>query len=154
MEKILIGISGSRTKKHPNKMELDHLIYQQLKAIVLVCDKARVTFVSGGAKSGADEQIRLVCQDLGYEYDGDTYKPDFSNGYAVWKFFDRNKRMARDITTGYCFWDGKSKGTKHFIDYMNKLISKGERKFLVIISWDSLLVKSQRKLTVTNLLNP
>jgi hypothetical protein len=32
----------------------------------------------------------------------------------------RNREMAMNSDTAVCFWDGKSKGTKHMIDLSNK----------------------------------
>ncbi len=35
--------------------------------------------------------------------------------------FRRNKEMGEFADAAVCFWDGKSKGTKHMIDIMNRL---------------------------------
>ena len=35
--------------------------------------------------------------------------------------FRRNKEMGEFADAAVCFWDGKSKGTKHMIDTMNRL---------------------------------
>lgn len=35
--------------------------------------------------------------------------------------FRKNKEMGEFADAAVCFWDGKSKGTKHMIDIMNRL---------------------------------
>ena len=42
--------------------------------------------------------------------------------------FVRNTEMGNECDLALIFWDGKSKGTKHMIDYLNKL---GKRAFVV-----------------------
>lgn len=138
MEKDLIGIAGSRTKRLAERERWDHLIRHKLYIIIPQYDKAKVKFISGGADSGADILIAEVCQKLGYDYDVTSYKPDFEKGYGAWKYFDRSERMNQDVIELYCFWDGQSKGTKFTIDHMQQLIKKGELKKLHVILFSTL----------------
>jgi hypothetical protein len=138
-----IGISGSRTHKRTDKAQIDKALYLKLKQIVLKYDPTTTIFFSGAAKSGADHEIELVCAELKYQYDGTTCKPDFSEGYAAWKFFERNKQLAHIVMELYCLWDEKSKGTKHIIDYMQKLITMGESKQLHIITFQELMEETR-----------
>jgi hypothetical protein len=138
IQKQKIGISGTRTKNLPNNESWDDFIFVALLRIVTNYDPAKVIFISGGADSGADKIIESVCKLLGYECDTTTFKPDFSKGYAVWKFFERNKQLAEAVEESYCIWNGESKGTKHYIEYTQQLMEKDSTKLLHIISFETM----------------
>jgi hypothetical protein len=128
----LIVFSGSRTTKLPDKKLWDDRIFVRVLQIVTQYDRADVKFASGGASSGADRALKDVCQLLGYEYDGETYKPDFSKGYHPGKFFARNKQLAKDGDIAHVIWNGGSKGTSHFIDCFTKEMKQDRTKELHI----------------------
>ena len=58
-----------------------------------------------------------------------AYYPDFTKGYNVGKYFERDKKIARTSDVVVAFWDGKSNGTKKTIEYAKEL----ERKVIVVI---------------------
>lgn len=82
---------------------------------VLLIDKARsheIVIISGAAK-GADTQGEVYARMKGYlleshPADWDTYGQ--AAGYR------RNEEMAESADALICFWDGKSRGSKHMID--------------------------------------
>lgn len=49
------------------------------------------------------------------------YKPDFSKGYDVKKYFERNKKIIETSDLIIAFWDKTSKGTKFGIEYAKSL---------------------------------
>jgi hypothetical protein len=147
-EKQKIGIVGTRTNERVNEAEWNNHINTEVLRIVAQYDPDKVIFISGAARSGADHETEIVCKLLGYEYDGQTYKPDFSEGYGAWKFFERNKRLAEDVSELYCLWDGQSKGTKHIIEYMQKLIKTDSSKKLHIIQFEEMLRRPIIKVSI------
>jgi hypothetical protein len=149
MRRLSVGFSGSRTIKRDNFQYWDDLICAEILQIVSSYNPATTLFASGGAESGADFQLKCVCHLLEYEYTDTPYKPDFSSGYAKWKFFERNERLAKDVNKAYCIWDGQSKGTKHFISCMLKEIAKGQPKQLHIIPFSLLETQAIRKITIS-----
>jgi len=58
-----------------------------------------------------------------------VYYPDFTGGYNVGKYFERDKKIARISDVVLAFWDGKSGGTKKTINYAKEL----KRKVMVVI---------------------
>lgn len=71
--------------------------------------------VSGGAQ-GADKLAELYAVRHGIETI--VYKPDWTVGRHAG--FLRNIQIVDSADCIIAFWDGKSKGTKHTIDYANK----------------------------------
>jgi hypothetical protein len=79
-------------------------------------DNSDIEIVSGMAR-GADTLGIKYANELGYqikEFPAQWDKYGKSAGYR------RNDEMAKYSDTCVCFWDGKSKGTKHMIDLSNK----------------------------------
>lgn len=74
----------------------------------------------------------LVCG-MAYGADLTAYSLWSGTGMVIHKFpadwarlgkragYKRNQEMGEFADAAVCFWDGKSKGTKHMIDIMNKL---------------------------------
>ena len=79
----------------------NHMLSQQLN----------VEIVSGAAR-GADLLGEKYAQEKGFSIK--QFKPDWSIGKSAG--FLRNKEMAEFADALICFWDKKSKGTKHMID--------------------------------------
>lgn len=72
-----------------------------------------VLFVSGAAKSGADDLIIRWCKK--YKYPCKLMPADWdTHGKAAG--FIRNTEMAKIATHGLGFWDGESRGTKQMKD--------------------------------------
>ncbi len=76
--------------------------------VELICGMAR----------GADNMGRLVFEQAGLPIH--AYHPDWS-GLGNRAGFVRNAQMGDAADMALIFWDGQSKGTKHMIDYMEKL---------------------------------
>ena len=71
-----------------------------------------ITIISGHAR-GADSLGEQYANEKGYNveiYPADWDKYGKSAGYK------RNAEMADVASAAICFWDGKSKGTKHMIN--------------------------------------
>jgi hypothetical protein len=82
----------------------------------IVGDNSDIEIVSGMAR-GADLLGIKYANEFGYpikEFPAQWDKFGKSAGYR------RNEEMAKYSDTCVCFWDGKSKGTKHMIDLSNK----------------------------------
>ena len=82
----------------------------------IVGDNSNIEIVSGMAR-GADLLGIKYANELGHpikEFPAQWDKYGKSAGYR------RNDEMAKYSDTCVCFWDGKSKGTKHMIDISNK----------------------------------
>ena len=82
----------------------------------IIGDKNDIEIVSGMAR-GADLLGVKYADELGYEikkFPAEWDKYGKSSGYK------RNEQMAKYSDSCVCFWDGKSKGTKHMIDLSNK----------------------------------
>lgn len=89
------------------KEKLDELIGE---------NKEDLEIVSGMAR-GADTLGVQYANERGYKikkFPAQWDKHGKSAGYI------RNEEMAKYGDTCICFWDGKSKGTKHMIDLSNK----------------------------------
>ena len=74
--------------------------------------KEEIQIVSGGAR-GADKMGETYSKLRGYGLK--IFKADW-NKYGKKAGYLRNEEMAKYGTHCVCFWDGKSKGTKHMID--------------------------------------
>jgi hypothetical protein len=82
----------------------------------IVGDNSNIEIVSGMAR-GTDLLGIKYANELGYpvkEFPAQWDKYGKSAGYR------RNEEMAKYSDTCVCFWDRKSKGTKHMIDLSNK----------------------------------
>lgn len=76
-----------------------------------------VIFVSGKARSGADDMIITYCKTYGYPW---VEMPADWERLGKRAGFIRNIEMVDVSSHLVSFWDGKSRGTKHTIDYANK----------------------------------
>ncbi len=79
-------------------------------------NQKEVEIVSGTA-GGADKLGERFAQEKGYalkQFPANWEKFGKGAGYI------RNKEMAEYADALVCFWDGKSKGTKHMIDLAEK----------------------------------
>lgn len=78
--------------------------------------ESEIVIVSGHAR-GADSLGEQYANEKGYQLDvhpADWDKYGKSAGYR------RNQEMVDVASAAICFWDGKSKGTKHTIDLCKK----------------------------------
>ena len=116
---IRIVVFGSRSfadKKMFHEKLLDYM--EQFDSPIL--------FISGAARSGADDYIIRWCKKYGYpckEYpanwtpNGPNTEVDKTAG------FKRNEHMAKVANYGLAFYDGESNGTAHMLDQceLNKI---------------------------------
>ncbi len=73
----------------------------------------RICFISGKARTGADDMIIRWCVEKGYPIS--AFPADWDlHGKAAG--FVRNAEMAKDATDLITFYDGVSKGTRHMVD--------------------------------------
>lgn len=89
------------------KEKLDNLLINNTNDVEIVSGKAR----------GADSLGEKYAKEKGYlikEF------PAKWNEYGKRAGYLRNEEMALYATHCVCFWDGKSKGTKHMIDLAKK----------------------------------
>ncbi len=117
MSTVNIAVVGSR----------DFQDYKYFVEIIdrLVSNYKNFTFVSGGAKSGADNMIERYCMEKGSEVV--VHLPDWqTNGKSAG--FIRNKMIIDNSDIGIAFWDGESRGTEHSI----KLAIEQKKKFYVV----------------------
>ena len=110
MKTIHVIVAGSREfNEYPLlQKKLDHYLSNY--------DRTNVTLISGTAR-GADR--------LGEQYAGQrgmTLRrfPANWKKYGKSAGFERNMRMSMHADALVAFWDGKSRGTKHMIDIMQK----------------------------------
>ena len=110
-----IGIVGSR--KFP-RSDLVRAVVNKFKEDDVL--------VSGGCKD-----IHGKCPDWVAEriidlkgMDKIIHKPDFSDGYDVKKFHERNAEIVRDSDVMIVFWDKTSPGTK---STLRKMIEESEK---------------------------
>lgn len=103
-----IGVIGSRTGFSKEK------VFGFLKDVVKHGD----IIISGGAV-GVDSFAEEYATKNGLTKM--IYKPDFSKGYDVSKYFERNKKIIDNSDLIIAFWDNESKGTKFGIDYAKQL---------------------------------
>ena len=109
MKEFKVIVAGSRdfTNYEVLKQKLD----------VLLANKERVVIVSGGAR-GADKMGERYASERNLSceiYPADWDKFGKGAGYR------RNEQMAKVADGLVAFWDGKSKGTSHMIELMQKL---------------------------------
>ena len=100
----MIAIVGSREFK---KLDL-------VEAMILILKNLFNDFsvISGGAK-GVDSKAKEVCIKHGIKYV--EYAPDFSKGYDVRKYHERNDKIIKESDMLIAFWNGVSKGTESVI---------------------------------------
>ena len=77
----------------------------------------RVELICGMAK-GADNLGRLIFEEANLPIH--AFYPDW-DGLGKRAGFVRNAEMGEAADMALIFWDGQSKGTKHMIDYMDKM---------------------------------
>ncbi len=75
-------------------------------------DNAEIVVISGAAR-GADSLGEQYAKERGYKID--SHPADWDK-YGKSAGYRRNKEMVDIASAAICFWDGKSKGTKHTID--------------------------------------
>ena len=75
-------------------------------------DNTEIVIISGVAR-GADSLGEKYAKERGYKID--SYPANW-NKYGKSAGYRRNKEMVDIASAAICFWDGKSKGTKHTID--------------------------------------
>jgi hypothetical protein len=93
-----------------------HLLCGKLAGWLKGISPEEIEIVSGGA-NGADKLGERFADDNGcklkvFKAEWDTFGD--SAGYI------RNAEMSKYADACICFWDGKSKGTKHMIDLAKK----------------------------------
>jgi len=101
MNKIIVAGGRDFNNYELLKSSLDNIINEEY-----------VTIVSGCAL-GADRFGIIYAKQKGYGID--LYPADWDK-YGKSAGYVRNALMADNADTCICFWDGKSKGTKHMID--------------------------------------
>ena len=111
-----VVIAGSRDFNDYEYMKqmLDQQIYDLAEKLNLLDEGVEI--ISGGAR-GADKLGEKYSKDRGY---GLKIFPADWNKYGKRAGYLRNKQMAQYADVCICFWDGRSKGTKHMIDLANK----------------------------------
>lgn len=82
----------------------------------ILSNKNNIEIVSGKAR-GADENGEKYAIKKGYTLT--QFKAEWEK-YGKRAGYIRNEEMAKYANACVCFWDGKSKGTKHMIDLANK----------------------------------
>ena len=75
-------------------------------------DNPEIVIISGAAR-GADSLGEKYAKERGYEID--SHPADWDK-YGKSAGYRRNKEMVDIASAAICFWDGKSKGTKHMIE--------------------------------------
>lgn len=79
---------------------------------------SHIKWFSGGAL-GVDTRVRLECQKR--KNDFTEIKPDFTNGYNISKYFERNDLIVNKVNVLVAFWDGSSHGTYYTISRASRL---------------------------------
>lgn len=107
--KVIIAGSRDFTDYALLKEYADHILQN-------VAQRESIEIVSGGAK-GADELGELYAQERGYKL---TRFPAEWSKYGRAAGPKRNEQMGDYADALIAFWDGKSKGTKHMIEYASR----------------------------------
>lgn len=105
---MIYGIVGSRTF-------FDYFTLEN------VLDKHIISKIVSGGSKGADSLASRYALERGIQLL--EYLPNY-NKYGVKAPFIRNKLIVRDAEIIIAFWDLKSGGTKHSLDYAKKLKKK------------------------------
>lgn len=87
-----------------------------LKIHMLIYTDIDFVIISGSAR-GADQLGERFAKEHGYELE--TYPAEWDL-YGKSAGYVRNKIMGDVCDSAILFWDGKSKGTKHMIDILEK----------------------------------
>ena len=108
MKTMRIIVAGGREFNNYSLLckKLDYF-FQNITAEI-VCGEARGAD-SLGKKYAVEHGLKV------HSYPAEWDKYGKSAGYK------RNDKMSIEADAAVCFWDGKSKGTKHMIDTMKKL---------------------------------
>lgn len=101
--KVIIAGSRTFTDYAFLKKSCEHLLQ----------NKERIEIVSGGAR-GTDKLGERFAKEK--EYGLKVFNADW-NTFGKSAGVRRNKEMANYANALIAFWDGKSKGTKHMIDF-------------------------------------
>ena len=110
IKKILIAGSREYDDYDAAKMALD-------RYLGCIPKDNSIIIISGGCR-GADAIGEKYAREKGIEVA--LYPAEWSKyGKAAGPI--RNCQMADECDVAICFWDGKSRGTKSLIDYMNKI---------------------------------
>ncbi len=92
------------------------LMKEKVSNILSTITDLEIIIISGTA-NGADKLGERFAKEHGYtveQYPAQWDKYGKSAGYK------RNEQMAKLADASICFWDGKSRGTKHMIDLSKK----------------------------------
>ena len=84
----------------------------------LISKLENVEFVSGGAKSGADNMITIYCKNNGFKLT--EYLPDYITYPNKSAPIKRNHTIVENSTHLIAFFDGLSKGTAYTIRLAEK----------------------------------
>lgn len=90
--------------------------YEYASKFISTFEKSDIEIISGCAR-GADNIGKLYAEQYGiklYQFPANWKKYGKAAGYV------RNNEMADFCDVGLCFWDGKSRGTKHMIETLKK----------------------------------
>lgn len=127
-KKFRILVAGSRYyndyEKFSNAVDL---VINNLHPEYGVNQKIRfceLVFISGMAKTGADDLIIRFCEEHKIPWTGKpaNWNPDPNNPAYVDKGagYKRNAEMGNMATRGIIFWDLVSRGTKNMIDILSR----------------------------------
>ncbi len=84
------------------------------KCLFYLKDKLPDVVIYSGGGNGADSLGERFAKEMGLELV--IYKPDWdADGKSAGP--KNNEKIVREVDAAICFWDGKSKGTKHTIDF-------------------------------------
>lgn len=117
--KVRIVVFG--TRHYENRREF----HEELMDYIEQFGEEPILFLSGAAKSGADNLIIRWCLKFGYPFK--PYPADWDR-YDKGAGFIRNTEMAQDATHGLGFWDGSSNGTND----MKEKLSLVEAEFRIV----------------------
>ena len=109
----------------------DYDNYEEAKEYIDKCvcelkNEYELIFVSGGCR-GADKLGERYAHELGYKVE---YYPAEWDKYGKSAGPKRNEKMAEVSDYIICFWDGKSKGTKLMIKYVEKYRKELKVKYI------------------------
>lgn len=111
-----VGVVGSRSFTDFDTFE------DQLSLILYESNIKDPVIISGGA-IGVDSMAKQYAKKytLNFVEFNPYFKLDKAAEFSARHFFVRNRQIVYNSDIIIAFWDGKSKGTKHSIDYANKL---------------------------------
>lgn len=116
MEEIKIAFIGSRNYKHLERVDQKIDFYAHIQHQHNQWDDdVKIIIIAGGA-TGVDKRAIARAKEMGLATNDKDYTPNFSDGYDVGKYFERNDRLVDDAKKVEAFWDGKSRGTYYGID--------------------------------------